>query len=48
MIFSSNLKQKYAVNALFLKNNVKIAEFWGPSPKPFDRLRMGIFSEIFT
>jgi len=30
MFFSNNFKPKYAVNALFLKNIVKIAELWGP------------------
>jgi len=31
MFFSSNFKLKCTVNALFLKNIVKIFELWGPS-----------------
>jgi len=43
MIFIRNFKPKYAVNALFLKNIVKIAELWVPYTNPFDRLPMGHF-----
>jgi len=44
MFFSRNFKPKGAVNVLFKKKIEKIAELWGPSPYPFDRLRMGLFS----
>jgi len=35
MFFSSNFKSKCAVNALFLKNIVKIAELFGVHHTPF-------------
>jgi len=43
MFFSSNFESKCAVNALFLKNTVKIVELWGPSYPFWSSSDRGLF-----